>query len=130
LDGDASALGSDPYIGRQLGDRFFLQSFLGSGEIGLVYRGTDVSTSQDVAVKIIHPDVAATIGDRLLRSAVAISQVRHAKLASVLAAARVEDLGRGAFAQLAEQRVPQPKQLTRNVDAVDRAGDGGLPLHG
>jgi serine/threonine protein kinase len=91
LDGDASALGSDPYIGRQLGDRFFLQSFLGSGEIGLVYRGTDVSTSQDVAVKIIHPDVAATIGDRLLRSAVAISQVRHAKLASVLAAAREQD---------------------------------------
>jgi serine/threonine protein kinase len=91
LDGDASGIGSDPYIGRQLGDRFFLQSFLGSGEIGLVYRGTDVSTSQDVAVKIIHPDVAATIGDRLLRSAVAISQVRHAKLASVLAAAREQD---------------------------------------
>jgi serine/threonine protein kinase len=91
LDGDASALGSDPYIGRQLGDRFFLQSFLGSGEIGLVYRGTDVSTSAEVAVKIVHPDVAANIGDRLLRSAVAISQVRHAKLASVLAAAREPD---------------------------------------
>jgi serine/threonine protein kinase len=91
LDGDAAALGSDPYIGRQLGDRFFLQSFLGSGEIGLVYRGTDVSTSAEVAVKIVHPDVAANIGDRLLRSAVAISQVRHAKLASVLAAAREPD---------------------------------------
>ncbi|MCK6573872.1 protein kinase [Myxococcota bacterium] len=91
LDGDAAALGSDPYIGRQLGDRFFLQSFLGSGEIGLVYRGTDVSTNAEVAVKIVHPDVAANIGDRLLRSAVAISQVRHAKLASVLAAAREPD---------------------------------------
>jgi len=91
LDGDAAALGSDPYIGRQLGGRFFLESFLGSGEIGLVYRGMDVSTNTKVAVKIVHPDVAANIGDRLLRSAVAISQVRHAKLASVLAAAREPD---------------------------------------
>ena len=91
LDGDDASLGSDPYIGRQLGDRFFLQTFLGSGDIGLVYRGTDVSTGQEVAVKVIHPDVAATIGDRLLRSAVAISQVRHPKLASVLAAAREHD---------------------------------------
>ena len=91
LDADSPALGRDPYVGRRLGDRYFLQAALGSGEIGLVYRAMDERTEQPVAVKVIHPDVAAGIGDRLLRSAVAISQVRHAKLASVLAAARESD---------------------------------------
>ncbi|MFZ4737904.1 MAG: serine/threonine-protein kinase, partial [Bradymonadia bacterium] len=88
---DDGGLSADPFVGRQLADRFFLQSLLGSGEIGLVYRGTDQKMGLEVAVKVIHPDVAATIGDRLLRSAVAISQVRHPKMGAVVAAARESD---------------------------------------
>ena len=90
LDDDA-ALSSDPFIGRLVADRFSLHALLGSGDLGLVYRATDAQSGAEVAVKLIHPDVAATIGERLLRSAVAISQVRHPKLGAVISAAREPD---------------------------------------
>ncbi|MCA9561632.1 MAG: protein kinase, partial [Myxococcales bacterium] len=84
-------LDGDPFVGRQLGGRFTLQSIIGSGEIGMVYRGVDARTNQPVAVKIVHPDVASTHGDELLKSARAIAQLRHAKIATVIGAAREGD---------------------------------------
>ncbi len=81
----------DPFVGRQLGGRFTLQTIIGSGEIGMVYRGVDARTNQPVAVKIVHPDVASTHGDELLKSARAIAQLRHAKIAAVIGAAREAD---------------------------------------
>ncbi|MGK0358237.1 MAG: serine/threonine protein kinase [Bradymonadia bacterium] len=85
-------LNGDPYIGRLLGhDRFRLESVVGSGELGMVYRGIDNRTQQAVAVKIVHPDVAATHGAELLRSASSVARLRHAKIAAVLAAAREPD---------------------------------------
>ena len=87
-----SGLNGDPYIGRLLGhDRFRLESVVGSGELGMVYRGIDNRTQQAVAVKIVHPDVAATHGAELLRSASSVARLRHAKIATVLAAARESD---------------------------------------
>ena len=85
------ALEGDPFVGRQLGGRFTLESIVGSGEIGMVYRGTDQRTGTAVAIKLVHPDVAATHGDELLRSASMVAQLRHAKIAQVLAAAREPD---------------------------------------
>ena len=85
------ALEGDPFVGRQLGGRFTLEAIVGSGEIGMVYRGVDQRTNQSVAVKLVHPDVAATHGDELLRSASMVAQLRHAKIATVLAAAREPD---------------------------------------
>ena len=85
------ALEGDPFVGRQLGGRFTLQAIVGSGEIGMVYRGVDSRTGAAVAVKLVHPDVAATHGDELLRSASMVAQLRHAKIAQVLAAAREPD---------------------------------------
>lgn len=87
-----SGLNGDPYIGRLLGnDRFRLESVVGSGELGMVYRGIDNRTQQAVAVKIVHPDVAETHGAELLRSAGSVARLRHAKIATVLAAARETD---------------------------------------
>lgn len=86
------ALEGDPFIGRTFGGgRFRLDSVVGSGELGMVYAGTDGRTHQAVAIKIVHPDVAATHGDELLRSAGAVARLRHAKIATVLAAARESD---------------------------------------
>lgn len=86
------ALEGDPFIGRAFGNgRFTLDSVVGSGELGMVYRGTDGRTQQAVAVKIVHPDVAETHGAELLRSAGSVARLRHAKIATVLAAARESD---------------------------------------
>lgn len=85
------ALEGDPFVGRDLGGRFHLQSIIGSGEIGMVYYGTDRRSGREIAVKIVHPDVAATHGDELLRAAGQAAQLRHAKIGAVLAAAREPD---------------------------------------
>jgi serine/threonine-protein kinase len=85
------ALEGDPYIGRTLGGRFALEAIVGSGEIGMVYRGTDRRSGAVVAVKIVHPDVAATLGDDLLQAASVLAKLRHAKIATVLGAARASD---------------------------------------
>lgn len=85
------ALDGDPFVGRTLGGRFVLESIVGSGEIGMVYRGTDQRSGTTVAVKIVHPDVAATHGDELLRTARELARLRHAKVATVLGAARSSD---------------------------------------
>ncbi len=85
------ALDGDPYVGRTLGSRFLLEQIVGSGEIGMVYRGVDQRSQQPVAVKIVHPDVAATHGDELLHTARELSRLRHAKVATVMGAARSSD---------------------------------------
>lgn len=88
---DDPGLPGDPYAGRQFGRRFTLQHIVGSGEIGMVYRGLDAKTGQAVAVKIVHGDVAAIHGDELLRWARRVAQIRHAKVATVLGASREPD---------------------------------------
>lgn len=88
---DDPALPGDPYVGRQFGRRFTLEHIVGSGEIGMVYRGTDGKTGQPVAVKIVHTDVAQVHGDELLRWARRVAQIRHAKVATVLGASREAD---------------------------------------
>lgn len=87
---DDDVLG-DPFVGRLLGRRFTLHEVIGSGEIGMVYRGIDDKTGQGVAVKIIHPDVAALHGDELLDWARRVAQIRHGKVAAMLGASRESD---------------------------------------
>lgn len=85
------ALDADPYIGRTIGGRFAIQALLGSGELGVVYRGIDQRSGQAVAVKVIHPDIALNYGDILLQAAQTVSQRRHAKIATLLGATRASD---------------------------------------
>jgi serine/threonine-protein kinase len=88
---DDPALDGDPFAGRRLGRRFTLHEIIGSGEIGMVYRGIDDKTGQAVAVKIVHPDVATLHGDELLDWARRVAQIRHAKVAAMLGASRESD---------------------------------------
>jgi serine/threonine-protein kinase len=50
--------GSDALIGKELAGRFTLKARLGEGGMGAVYRAWQHSVGRDVAVKIIHPEVA------------------------------------------------------------------------
>lgn len=81
----------DPFVGRMLGGRFKLEVVVGSGDIGMVYLGVDQRSRHKVAVKIVHPDVAASHGSELLKATREVASLRHAKIARVFGASRDSD---------------------------------------
>ena len=48
---------STPVPGRLLGDRYQLQSKLGEGGMGMVFKGTDIRLNRVVAVKLLNPEI-------------------------------------------------------------------------
>ncbi len=46
----------DPFIGKTLNNRFHIESKIGEGGFGAVYRGTQKLTGRKVAIKVLHPD--------------------------------------------------------------------------
>jgi len=48
---------SDPYIGTTLNGRFRIESKLGEGGFGAVYKGVQVATQRKVALKLLHPEM-------------------------------------------------------------------------
>lgn len=47
----------DPYIGTTLKDRFRVESKLGEGGFGVVYKGFQLGTNRVVAIKLLHPEM-------------------------------------------------------------------------
>lgn len=66
-------------VGTQLGGRFELLDLLGEGGYGAVYRAKQLSMDRDVAIKIIHPHLAAAAGvkERFEREARVASRLTH-----------------------------------------------------
>jgi serine/threonine protein kinase len=49
----------DPRIGQTLLDQFRIEERIGAGGMGAVYRARQVTVGRDVAIKILHPDLAS-----------------------------------------------------------------------
>jgi eukaryotic-like serine/threonine-protein kinase len=52
-------------IGRVLAKKYRLEAEIGAGAMGRVYRACQVDLARDVAVKLLHPMMAADEGARL-----------------------------------------------------------------
>ncbi len=52
-----SSLGDELYIGQTLNNRFKVESKIGEGGFGAVYRGTQLATNRKVALKLLHPEM-------------------------------------------------------------------------
>src|SRR5579862_9503893 len=65
--------------GRVLAGRFAIESLIGSGAMGAVYRARHVGLDKLVAVKVLHRDAASnpTFAARLRREAKAASRLDH-----------------------------------------------------
>jgi serine/threonine-protein kinase len=50
--------GSDPFVGRVVLGQFRIEEAIGSGGMGTVYRAHQTSLGRDVAIKILHPELA------------------------------------------------------------------------
>src|SRR5438105_2174223 len=76
---------SDDIIGRTLADKYRIEELLNRGGMGAVYRGTHVLMDKTVAIKVLHPALAADekIVARFTREAKAASRISHPHALSV-----------------------------------------------
>jgi serine/threonine-protein kinase len=88
LDGDGSEL-----LGMVVDGRYRLDSPLGRGGMGLVYRATHVGLRRQVAVKILHPSLAASpeVRNRFEREALAVGRVDHPNCVATYDVGRLPD---------------------------------------
>ncbi len=71
-------------IGEIINDRYRLDSILGHGGMGAVYRGHDLQLERDVAIKLLNQVVfVQDEQDRLLNEARLIAKLRHPNIVSV-----------------------------------------------
>jgi len=74
MEGSAQAL-----IGRTIAGKFLVESFLGGGAMGAVYRARQLALDKDVAIKVLHGEHAGdpTYAARFQREAKAASKLDH-----------------------------------------------------
>jgi serine/threonine-protein kinase len=77
---------SQEFVGEKLGS-FRLEEVLGSGAMGVVFRGTHETTGRPVAVKIVHAELSqkGKVFDRFEREAEILKQFRHPHIVRWLA---------------------------------------------
>jgi len=70
---------TDPLLGRTVGGKFVIEHFLGGGAMGSVYRAKQIALEKDVAVKVLHHDMARdpAFVARFHREAMAASRLDH-----------------------------------------------------
>jgi serine/threonine-protein kinase len=71
-------------IGKQIG-KYEIQSILGKGGMGIVFRGLQTSLNRQVAIKMLYPHLVdeQSILDRFKREAYAIAKLNHPNIAHV-----------------------------------------------
>src|SRR4051812_21361276 len=88
MDGDGEEL-----IGMVIDGRYRLEGTLGRGGMGLVYRAAHVGLRRQVAVKILHPSLAASpdVRNRFEREALAVGKIDHPNCVAVYDSGRLPD---------------------------------------
>ena len=81
---DAAEL--DPHLGVVVGGRFRVEELLGAGGMARVYRATQLSLGEDVAVKFLSRVFSAEpeLRERFRREALALARLRHPGVVSIV----------------------------------------------
>ncbi|MEO7091880.1 MAG: protein kinase [Polyangiales bacterium] len=82
---DAQA-GTDPLIGRSVGGKYEIVSFVGRGGMGAVYKAKQAHLKRPVAIKVLHAQHSqdGTFAGRFRREATSASRLDHPNLMRVL----------------------------------------------
>jgi serine/threonine protein kinase len=98
LDHAASALESEELdgtelVGQVIDNRYRLESVLGRGGMGLVFKAAHLGLRRQVAVKILHPSLAAStdVRSRFEREALAVGKIDHPNCVAVYDVGRLHD---------------------------------------
>ena len=71
-------------IGELLNNRYSIQSEIGRGGFGVIYRANDTLLEREVAIKVLSPSALGSQGSsRLLREARSTAQLNHPNIVAV-----------------------------------------------
>jgi serine/threonine-protein kinase len=92
-DGSVLATEGDALVGRTLAGKYHVDELVSQGGMGAVYRGTHILMDKTVALKVLHPTLAAdtVIVARFSREARAASRISHPHAMSVTDFGESED---------------------------------------
>ena len=87
--------GPDPYLGQTLRSEFRIDALIGAGAVGRVYRAHQLGVERNVALKIMHRDLAANEGlrARFQREARIAGSLCHPNLVNVLSLSELDHEG-------------------------------------
>ena len=131
----------DPLLGKVIAGRYRLESQLGEGGMGVVYRARHVLIDRVVALKLIRPDLRGETHLRawMVREARAANRVDHAHIVDIHDVGETEDgelylvmeylIGDSLSSQIAKGPMPVPRAvdiLEQMTAALARAHDLGV----
>src|SRR5262245_6880218 len=74
-----------PRIARALADRYRVERELGAGGMATVYLAEDLKHGRQVAIKVLRPEIAASIGaERFLREIHVVAQLQHPHILTLI----------------------------------------------
>ncbi len=90
---DAPELDGTELLGTVVDGRYQLECILGRGGMGLVYRAAHLGLRRQVAVKILHPSLAASsdVRNRFEREAFAAGKIDHPNCINVMDSGKLPD---------------------------------------
>ncbi len=86
--------GKDPLLGSVVDNRFRIDSVIGEGGMGTVYRGQQLSVGRDVAIKVLRADLShkQVALERFFREAKTISNLNHPNIVRLIDFGQDRDL--------------------------------------
>lgn len=127
---------ADALVGRVLLDQFRVDAVIGAGGMGTVYRARQLGVDRDVAIKILHGDVAQDpeAARRFEREARVSAQIDHPNVVRVLLFGRLPDrrcylvmehlVGPSLADVLADAAGPLPPSIAATIVAAIADGLG------
>ncbi len=107
-------------LDRVIGGRFRLDSLLGRGGMGSVFKATDLSIHRQVAIKLLHPEVAddPVSVERMREEALSLASLRHPNVVQLY-----DFYSSGPDATFLVMELVEGQSLARRLDR-----DGPLPV--